>query len=170
MNFDPVRFFDVTTRALPPELLELYPDYIDLHRNLPAGYAFIKRAADIVVSALLLILTGLLWVFASAGILISDGPRIFFVQLRVGQNGRLFRLIKFRTLRPALPKGTPTEDIGQRRFAFALSFVEHELTSFFNYYHRRRISQKNGSRFVVYSKSKHISRLADCTSDDGHFA
>lgn len=118
MNFDPVRFFDVTTRALPPELLELYPDYIDLHRNLPAGYAFIKRAADIVVSILLLILTGLLWVFASVGILISDGPRIFFVQPRVGQNGRLFRLIKFRTLRPAPPKGTPTEDIGQRTFAF----------------------------------------------------
>ena len=118
LDFDPLRFFDIAARALPPELLELYPDYINQHRNPRAGYVTIKRAADIIVSIFLLILTGPLWIFASVGILISDGPPIFFVQPRVGQKGRLFRLIKFRTLRPALPKRTPTENIAHRKFAF----------------------------------------------------
>lgn len=118
MNFDPVKFFEVIARAIPPELLELYPTAVDLYRRPSASYRIIKRIADVVVSILLLILTGPLWIFASLGIFFSDGPRVFFVQSRLGQDGRLFRLVKFRTLQSALPKGTPTTDIGDRTFTF----------------------------------------------------
>jgi exopolysaccharide biosynthesis polyprenyl glycosylphosphotransferase len=59
-----------------------------------------KRAFDLLVGALLLVLTlpglGLLAVWIR---LDSAGP-IFFRQRRVGENGRLFDMIKFRTMVP----------------------------------------------------------------------
>jgi exopolysaccharide biosynthesis polyprenyl glycosylphosphotransferase len=58
-----------------------------------------KRLADIVLSALgLLILTPLFTVVAVA-ILLTSGRPIFYTQERVGQGGRRFRIIKFRSMR-----------------------------------------------------------------------
>lgn len=61
-------------------------------------YNVIKRAFDIVVSFGAMIL--LLPLFVLIGILIkidSKGP-IFFLQKRIGKNGKLFKLYKFRTM------------------------------------------------------------------------
>jgi exopolysaccharide biosynthesis polyprenyl glycosylphosphotransferase len=58
----------------------------------------IKRAADIVLSTVLLILTApLLAVIAIAVKVDSSGPALF-TQLRAGQGGRPFRIYKFRTM------------------------------------------------------------------------
>lgn len=57
-----------------------------------------KRAADIIVSALVLGIGAPVW--ASVGLLVkltSPGP-MFFVQDRVGRNGRVFRMAKFRSM------------------------------------------------------------------------
>ncbi len=62
------------------------------------GQLFIKRVIDFVVSAVLLIV--LLPVFLFIALIIkmtSEGP-VFFVQERVGLNGRKFKLYKFRTM------------------------------------------------------------------------
>ena len=61
-------------------------------------YNVIKRAFDIVVSFGAMIL--LLPLFVLIGILIktdSKGP-IFFLQKRIGKNGKMFKLYKFRTM------------------------------------------------------------------------
>lgn len=61
-------------------------------------YNFIKRAFDIVVSFSAMIL--LLPLFVLIGVLIkidSKGP-IFFLQKRIGKNGKMFKLYKFRTM------------------------------------------------------------------------
>lgn len=61
-------------------------------------YKFVKRGFDIVVSFSAMIL--LLPLFLVIGILIkldSKGP-IFFLQKRIGKDGKLFRLYKFRTM------------------------------------------------------------------------
>jgi exopolysaccharide biosynthesis polyprenyl glycosylphosphotransferase len=61
---------------------------------LPVG----KRMLDIIVSALmLLILSPLMIATALAVKLTSPGP-VFFVQTRVGLNGRTFGMIKFRSM------------------------------------------------------------------------
>ena len=68
-------------------------------RPLDQGYAVFKRSVDLLVSfGLTLVLLPLLPVVALAIKLDSTGP-IFYSQQRVGLNGRIFRIYKFRTMR-----------------------------------------------------------------------
>ncbi len=65
-------------------------------QNLAATFA--KRVFDIVVSGTLLLLASLVFIFTSLLIkLTSKGP-VFFRQKRVGLNGRVFTLLKFRSM------------------------------------------------------------------------
>jgi lipopolysaccharide/colanic/teichoic acid biosynthesis glycosyltransferase len=67
--------------------------------SLTAPQAFIKRVLDLFVAVVGLSLTwwliALSWVLAS----IDTGANGFFTQLRVGRDGRLFKVIKMRTMR-----------------------------------------------------------------------
>jgi lipopolysaccharide/colanic/teichoic acid biosynthesis glycosyltransferase len=64
----------------------------------PWGHSAWKRIFDAVVSSLaLLLLSPLLLIIALAVKLSSTGPA-FFTQERIGQYGRPFRLLKFRTM------------------------------------------------------------------------
>lgn len=59
-----------------------------------------KRILDIMVAGLMLAVLSPLLLLCAAVIRLSDGPGVIFRQERVGQDGRLFTLLKFRTLRP----------------------------------------------------------------------
>jgi undecaprenyl phosphate N,N'-diacetylbacillosamine 1-phosphate transferase len=60
----------------------------------------LKRAADTVISSfLLIVLTPVFVVTALAIKLTSRGP-VFFIQERPGQHAKIFRVYKFRTMRP----------------------------------------------------------------------
>ena len=65
-----------------------------------------KRVFDIVVSALLLGLVLPVMVIAVVGAALSLRAAPFFVQERVGFGGRLFRIVKIRTLPPTTPRYT----------------------------------------------------------------
>ena len=66
--------------------------------RLPQSSFFLKRAADIALSAIgLILLTPLLIVVAIAIKLDSPGP-VFFRQTRVGRRDKPFRIFKFRTM------------------------------------------------------------------------
>lgn len=67
--------------------------------GLPAAGRVAKRIMDIAISALLLLLLAPLFSVVAVAILISSGRPIFYRQQRVGQGGRLFRMIKFRSMR-----------------------------------------------------------------------
>jgi exopolysaccharide biosynthesis polyprenyl glycosylphosphotransferase len=58
-----------------------------------------KRAVDFLGSLLGLILLAPLFLVIAALILISSGRPIFYMQERVGQGGRLFKMFKFRSMR-----------------------------------------------------------------------
>ncbi|MFO7899719.1 MAG: sugar transferase [Planctomycetota bacterium] len=63
------------------------------------GFREIKRALDLLGAALLLVVLGpVILLFAGLVKLTSDGPA-FFSQVRVGKDGKLFRIIKLRTMR-----------------------------------------------------------------------
>jgi Undecaprenyl-phosphate glucose phosphotransferase len=71
-------------------------------------YALLKRAFDVCFSAVVLILTSpLLALIALITRLTSPGP-VFFVQERVGLNGKPFRMYKFRTMRTGLKSESDT--------------------------------------------------------------
>ncbi|MFJ9581906.1 sugar transferase [Streptomyces sp. NPDC101191] len=59
-----------------------------------------KRVLDVVLSAPALACALPVLLLCALAVRISDGPGVLFRQERVGQNGRLFTLLKFRTLKP----------------------------------------------------------------------
>ena len=65
---------------------------------LTHGTRFIKRALDIVVSLTALILVSPLFLVVAVAVWIEDGGPVFFTQTRVGQFGRLFKMVKIRSM------------------------------------------------------------------------
>lgn len=69
-------------------------------------YMLVKRVLDIAMALVALVLSALLIPLVALAIrLDSQGP-IFFRQTRVGRGGKLFRIVKFRTMRQDAEKGT----------------------------------------------------------------
>lgn len=81
-------------------LAEVDPNAIKSRLGARSLYPPIKRTIDIVV--VILALPGVIpaLVIAAILILVSMGRPIFFVQPRVGLHGRVFRMVKLRTMRP----------------------------------------------------------------------
>ena len=60
--------------------------------------AFAKRTLDIVGGLVGCILTGIIYIFIGPEIYISSPGPIFFSQVRIGQNGKPFKMYKFRSM------------------------------------------------------------------------
>jgi lipopolysaccharide/colanic/teichoic acid biosynthesis glycosyltransferase len=59
-----------------------------------------KRTLDVLLSGFGLLASAPLWAVLAAAIRLEDGGPIFFRQERVGQFGRVFTALKFRSMRP----------------------------------------------------------------------
>ena len=59
---------------------------------------FLKRALDIAGGLVGCLITGILFLFLAPAIYIKSPGPIFFSQVRVGKNGRKFRIYKFRSM------------------------------------------------------------------------
>jgi len=67
--------------------------------NVTIGLSyFLKRALDIVVSLLMLLLLSPLFIITALLIYLEDPGPIFYTQLRVGRDGRHFKFYKFRSM------------------------------------------------------------------------
>lgn len=66
--------------------------------NKNGFYPIIKRLMDIVVASIGLILLAPVMLAVAIGIKLSSPGPIFFHQRRIGQNGRVFNVVKFRTM------------------------------------------------------------------------
>ncbi|NMG67207.1 TIGR03013 family PEP-CTERM/XrtA system glycosyltransferase [Azoarcus indigens] len=75
------------------------------------GRTIVKRCFDLAAATLLLVLTFPIMLVTALFILIEDGAPIFYRQERVGFGGRVFRVIKFRSMR------TDAEKDGKPRWA-----------------------------------------------------
>jgi Undecaprenyl-phosphate glucose phosphotransferase len=74
---------------------------LDLRPTLAetGSYLFQKRAFDLVLSLLILLLSLPIFPLIALAIKFSSRGPIFFAQERVGLNGRVFNMLKFRTMR-----------------------------------------------------------------------
>ena len=108
LNF--LKQFSVRTRFVP-NLYKLFmhrvrmghigqiPVVEELDASLPAVYLKVKRAIDALVSAGALILLSPLFAMIGAAIRLDTKGPVFFRQKRVGLNGALFDIYKFRSMR-----------------------------------------------------------------------
>lgn len=63
------------------------------------GFEFIKRVFDFVVSLVFLVVFSIFYIIVAIIVAVSDGKgKPFFVQERVGKDGKTFKLYKFRTM------------------------------------------------------------------------
>lgn len=62
-------------------------------------YQVVKRIFDIVAALMGIVVTLPIWFVAIIGITISDRGPIFYMAKRVGKNGQIFRMYKFRSMR-----------------------------------------------------------------------
>jgi lipopolysaccharide/colanic/teichoic acid biosynthesis glycosyltransferase len=59
-----------------------------------------KRTFDVALSGAGLVVSLPIWAVCAIAIVLEDGGPIFFSQERVGQDGRIFRVLKFRSMIP----------------------------------------------------------------------
>jgi len=97
--------------TLVPRLFERLPrdvtiDYLGgvplltIHPSSPKSWRFrVKYAVDRVVAFLAILLLSPIFLALTVGVLISVGRPVFFRQRRVGCDGRVFEMLKFRSMR-----------------------------------------------------------------------
>ncbi len=71
---------------------------------------FIKRSFDIVLATLLIILCSPIVLVCAILIKLDDGGKVFFFQKRATRGGRVFRVVKFRTMKENCGNVSVTED------------------------------------------------------------
>jgi Undecaprenyl-phosphate glucose phosphotransferase len=100
---------EVSTRQRLFHLGELLMVDLQSTRAESALYVILKRAFDLAFSISVLIITAPVLAFIALAVrLTSPGP-IIFVQERVGLNGKVFRMYKFRTMRVSPPQERYTQ-------------------------------------------------------------
>lgn len=66
---------------------------------LPGAARLVKRASDVVLAALALVVLAPVWLLVALLIKLDSRGPIFYRQERVGMDGRIFLFVKFRTMR-----------------------------------------------------------------------
>ena len=69
---------------------------------------FFKRMIDFILSFIGIVVLIPIWIILSLAIFINDPGPIFFTQKRVGKNKKLFKILKFRTMKTSTPHDMPT--------------------------------------------------------------
>ncbi|WP_433066940.1 sugar transferase [Dactylosporangium sp. CS-033363] len=103
-----------------PRLREFYsdtavPDHIGaipvvpVRRSTLSGLRWaLKRAFDLLFAGIAIVLVSPVLLICAVGTRLEGGPGVFFYQERIGRYGRPFRLIKFRSMRPANERESQT--------------------------------------------------------------
>ena len=96
LNF--AQFYENITGKIPVSMISEMWFLENLTENEKRGFEIIKRAMDLTASLILGVVAVIIFPFVAAAIKLTSSGPILFRQKRVGKNGRLFELIKFRTM------------------------------------------------------------------------
>lgn len=72
---------------------------MEIQKKREKMYLLIKRGMDVVLSILFLAAASPVFLLAAAAILIEDGRPVFYGQMRLTKNGKMFRMWKLRSMR-----------------------------------------------------------------------
>lgn len=104
-------------------------------RTLTFEQRFMKRAMDILISLVGIIITSPIMIATAILIKAEDGGKIFFRQMRATEGGRLFEVIKFRTMKEvdSVNRSASTDDDRITKVGkYLRKFRIDELPQFFN--------------------------------------
>ncbi len=79
-------------------------------KELSLEQRFLKRAMDITISLVGLIISSPIWLICAVCIKMNDGGRVFFKQKRATKNGKVFEVYKFRTMKENVTNYSSTAD------------------------------------------------------------
>jgi exopolysaccharide biosynthesis polyprenyl glycosylphosphotransferase len=101
-------FYELIARRVPVGFLDdlWFLENIDMRTK--RYYESIKRAVDIFVAALAMLVSLAFWPFIALAIKLSSPGTVFFAQNRLGLGGKVFRIYKFRTMRSDRNDFAPT--------------------------------------------------------------
>lgn len=116
-------FFEAVARRVPIGLIDelWFLENIDLKRR--RWYAFFKRILDLVAGLSVFLVSLPIWPFIAAAVKASSPGPVFFTQIRLGRNGKHFRMIKFRTMRTTGNSFAPTAKGGDPRITRVGAFL-----------------------------------------------
>ena len=109
-----VRVIDAATfferEACQIRLDSLQPSYLIFGGGFDQSFyrATVKRAFDLAASVVVGAASLPLLLVAAAAILFEDGGPVFYQQERVGRHGRIFKVLKLRSMRRNAEEGVPT--------------------------------------------------------------
>lgn len=93
-----------TGQILVDEITPQWFLFADLQVNRDQ-HAALKRVIDIITASIGVALSAPLWPILALAVKLCDGGPVFYSQDRVGQNGQIFKLYKFRTMRTDAENG-----------------------------------------------------------------
>ena len=101
--------------------------HLDPIRLSPGQQSYLRRRrrADVVLGSIGLAITALPMLAISAGVMVTMGRPVLFTQERMTQDGRVFRLRKFRSMRAVAPDGS--DDDAARLVPFGRMLRETSL-------------------------------------------
>lgn len=122
------------------DLDELHPSWLIFSDGFIGGWAqaFSKRVFDIVASLLLLLFSTPIMVLTAIAVKLESRGPVFYLQERVGLNGTVFQLMKFRSMRTDAEKdGIPRwAKVNDSRITRVGQFIRHtridEIPQIFN--------------------------------------
>lgn len=127
--FNYPNFYELLTGKVPVEAIG-HNWFLD---NLQTGarnyFNFIKQIVDFCGALLLLIISLPFWPLIAIAIKLESRGPVFFTQERYGLNEKIFKMIKFRTMKTEGNDGTPTKE-GDKR-----------VTSFGNFLRKTRLDE-----------------------------
>ena len=109
-----VNFYENLTGKVPIEAIGKMWFLENLNEGGQNAADIFKRMADLIGALIIFAITIIFWPLIALLIKIESRGPVFFKQKRVGQNGREFEIIKFRTMRTENNDHSPTVDNDKR--------------------------------------------------------
>jgi len=86
-----------------------YPQYTERSTD-SWRYLYVKRAIDAFISLIAIAMFALPGLLIAAAILLTSRGPVFYREKRIGRNGRIFEILKFRSMRRDASQWSPTSD------------------------------------------------------------
>ena len=115
-------FYETITGRVPVSVINQMWFLENLSEGGKTVFDAIKRLADFILALMILIISLPFWPLIALAIKLQSSGPVFFVQTRLGKNGKAFSLIKFRSMTVAGNDYTPTA-AGDKRITGLGSFL-----------------------------------------------